>query len=617
MNSDSMLDALLSLPALWDAHASPDGRWVAWVWANVGEGADVFLAPTDGSAAPVRLTDTPDDTMIASWTHDSRALIVSQDHNGDERARLFLLNIDQPRLMQPLTEEAPNYFARGGQLHPNGRWLVYGANLDPVTGAEVEPTYVLRHDLTTGERVVLARPEKGAYYTPEMNHQGTHILYTRQDRHPGGYQVWCVDIEGREDREILNAGDAVKVLASWMPDGERVLFVAEAGAYRKVGLLDLKTSETRMLIDDPTRNIETAYAPYTDGTPIIVVVEVRHATLRASLLDPDSDTEQQLAGVPGNLEPLHALTDGTWIGRYYSATQPTDIVRFSLDNPRPDAFTSLTRIWEHTTLRASDLASAEDVRWTSVDGLEVQGWLYRAKEPVRGTIVYIHGGPTAHSEDALRAEIQYYVSQGFNVLSPNYRGSTGFSLTYQDAIKQDGWGGREQDDIRSGIEAMIDAQVAERGKVGVTGTSYGGYSSWCQITHTPRELVAAAAPICGMTDLVVDYETTRPDLRPYSEEMLGGRPDQVPERYRERSPIHFVQNITGDLLIVQGLRDPNVTPENVHAVTKALQQANVEYQLLACEDEGHGIARPKNQRVLYQRLVEFFSAAFEGRASAD
>jgi dipeptidyl aminopeptidase/acylaminoacyl peptidase len=114
-----------------------------------------------------------------------------------------------------------------------------------------------------------------------------------------------------------------------------------------------------------------------------------------------------------------------------------------------------------------------------------------------------------------------------------------------------------------------------------------------------------------MTDLTVDYETTRPDLRIYSEEMIGGRPDQVPERYRERSPIYFVSNIKGQLLIVQGLHDPNVTPENVRVVTGALQQAGVEYQLLTFEDEGHGVGRPRNQRMLYTRLAAFFGDAFE------
>jgi dipeptidyl aminopeptidase/acylaminoacyl peptidase len=92
---------------------------------------------------------------------------------------------------------------------------------------------------------------------------------------------------------------------------------------------------------------------------------------------------------------------------------------------------------------------------------------------------------------------------------------------------------------------------------------------------------------------------------------MGGSPEDVPDRYRERSPINFVNNIKGDLLIVQGAKDPNVTQDNVYAVTKALQRENIPYELITFEDEGHGIARPKNLRVLYPRLADFFHKAFE------
>jgi dipeptidyl aminopeptidase/acylaminoacyl peptidase len=113
-----------------------------------------------------------------------------------------------------------------------------------------------------------------------------------------------------------------------------------------------------------------------------------------------------------------------------------------------------------------------------------------------------------------------------------------------------------------------------------------------------------------MTDLRVDWETTRPDLRPYSEEMMGGSPEEVPERYRERSPLYFVGNIKGALLIVQGATDPNVTPENVRVVRAALEAAGIEYELLTFGDEGHGIHRPGNHRILYPRLAQFFGDAF-------
>jgi dipeptidyl aminopeptidase/acylaminoacyl peptidase len=113
-----------------------------------------------------------------------------------------------------------------------------------------------------------------------------------------------------------------------------------------------------------------------------------------------------------------------------------------------------------------------------------------------------------------------------------------------------------------------------------------------------------------MTDLVIDYQSTRPDLRPYSEEMMGGPPEKLPEKYAERSPINHIGNIQGKLLIVQGNRDPNVTPENVRVVREALENASICYEILEFEDEGHGISKPQNQKILYKALLDFFNRVF-------
>jgi len=612
--NDPYLEALLTLPALEAPKVSPDGRWVAWTWYRTGPAADVYAVSTDGSTSPLRLSDTPHDTFVASWTADSRAVLVSQDRDGDERAQLYRIDLERPGVMQLLTEPSPLFFLRGGQLHPNGRWLIYGANWDEAASREIEPTWVYRHDLTTGLRVPLARPERGCYYEPRLNEPGSHVLYQRADRHPAGRQVWLVDVEGREDGEIVNVGDDKKAWARWFPDGRRALVLAETETHQRVGVWDLETGTLRWVLDDPQRNVEDAYVPY--GSDRAVVVESREARVRPSLLDVDSGEELSLPALPGNLVPLAPVGQGEWVGRYYSSRQPADLVRFSppdlqpAPGPQPDHFVSLTRVWERTPLSPADLAPAEDFRWQAADGLQIQGWLYRARGEAQGTVVFVHGGPTWHSQDRINAQIQYYVSQGLHVLDPNYRGSTGFDRAYREAIKADGWGGREQEDIRAGIEALIAIGIATPGRVGITGTSYGGYSAWWAITHFPPEIVAAAAPICGMTDLVVDYETTRPDLRPLSEEMMGGSPAQVPGRYRDRSPLYAVGNIRGRLLIVQGLQDPNVTPENVRVVRQALEQAGIAYEMLAFEDEGHGIARPANHRVLYPRLARFFLEAF-------
>jgi dipeptidyl aminopeptidase/acylaminoacyl peptidase len=619
MNPERYLEALLSLPTLEEPHISQDGQWAAWSWYRIGPAADVYVAPTDGSAPPLRLSETPHDTLIVSWSPPAlvsatgrRSVVVSQDRDGDERAQLFRIDLDKPGVMQPLTEPSPSFFLRGGQLHPNGRWLIYAANWDEEAGREIEPTWIYRHDLETGQRVALARPLRGCYYEPMLNEPGSHILYRRNDRHPAGRQVWLVDIEGHEDREIVDAGAEKKVSASWFPGGRRALVLAETETHQRVGVWELERGNLSWILDDPERNVESAYVPH--GSDRAVILESKGARVHASWLDTETGEETPLPEIVGNLVPLAPVDGSQWVGKYYSSRQPADLVRFSPAAPHPAAFASLTGVWARTPLTPADLTAAEDFRWNAADGLQIQGWLYRAPDEPKGTIVYVHGGPTWHSQDWINAQIQFFVSQGFHVLDPNYRGSTGFNRTYREAIKEDGWGGREQEDIRAGIEALIAAGIAQAGKVGITGTSYGGYSAWWAITHFPPEIVAAAAPICGMTDLIIDWQTTRPDLRPLSEEMMGGSPEQVPERYRERSPLHFVQNIRGRLLIVQGLQDPNVTPENVRVVRSALEKAGVDYELLVFDDEGHGIARPKNHRILYPRLAEFFEAAFAQEA---
>lgn len=608
MTPTDYLDALLALPRLYAPQVSPDGRWVAWTWFGVGPAADVYAAPTDGSAPPVRLTDTDDDTILVSWSPDSAAIVVAQDRDGNERDRLYRVVLAAPTAMEGLTEPDPHYFIRGGDLHPDGRRLVYGANVDAATGAEIEANWVYRHDLATGERTPLARPARANWGHPRLSPAGDRVLHMRMDRHPAGAQFWLVGLDGSGEREVLNFGDDVKCQASWFPDGRRLVVLADTPTHTRLGVCSADDGAVRWLIDDPSRSIERAYVPRNGDR--IVAIEVRGARNRPSLIDPESGEEWAFPAVPGNLTPLAPAANGEWVALYSSSRQPGDLVRFPLDDCRPERFASLARVWERTALGPADFAPAEDFRWQSVDGLEIQGWLYRPQGAARGTIVHVHGGPTGHSLDAINAQIQSFVRQGFVVLDPNYRGSTGFGLAFREAIKEDGWGGREQDDIRAGIAALLRAGIAQPGRVGITGTSYGGYSSWCAITRWDPELLAAAAPICGMTDLVVDYETTRPDLRPYSEEMLGGSPAEVPDRYRERSPIHFVGQIRGTLLIVQGGQDPNVTPENVRAVRAALDAAGIPYELLVFPDEGHGISRPRNQRTLYERLAAFFAASF-------
>jgi len=594
-------EALIALPEVRAPLVSPDGRWVAWSWLGRDPVVCVYAAPADGSAPPRRLTNGPHGAVVECWSADSRHLVLALTDGGDEKVRLHLAPVEggtEPRL---LTEPAPGYFIVGGDLHPNGRWLIYAANADE-DGTAIEPTRIHRLDIATGARRVLARPQGPAETRPRLNAPGTHIVYSRNDRNPAGQTLWLVDIEGERDEEILAFAERDRVMASWSPDGEQLVVLHEMADRARVGLWRLGDRRLRWLIDEPGRTIESADWP--PGSDMILVGEAHDAVPRFSLVDPVSGRERVFVE---RMKPIAPVAGGRWIARYGHARQPFELVAFPASAPQQAA--SLAPIWNDSSLRPADLAPAEDFRWRSVDGLEIQGWLYRASGPARAAVLMVHGGPPLRDEDEFDPLAQYLVARGFTVLWPNYRGSTGFGMAFRESIKAQGWGGLEQEDIRTGALALIAAGLAEPGRIGITGLSYGGYSAWCAITRYPPEVFAAAAPVCGMTDLVVDYEATRPDLRPLCCEYMGGTPAEVPAIYRERSPVHFVDNIRGRLLIVQGLRDPNVTPENMRVVCRALDAAGKPYELLTFEDEGHGIYKPENRHILYCRLAEFFAAA--------
>ena len=609
---DAFLDRLLDVPSLISPSVSPPGLVAAWGWGGRGAATETFLKPLDSDVDPLRLHGEGEDVTLQSWRADGAEFLLGVTRNGTERVRLLRCAIANMKPV-PLIENDPSYYISGGELDPKGRWLIFAANVDLDTGKESEISYVYRQDLTDGRRMVLARPKRPNRPRPMINLPGTHILYSRKDRHPAGRQYWLVEVDGKNDREILNFGDDVEVTARWTPSGQQVIVIADSGTHRRVGLWLMEGGLIHWFFDDPVMQIDDAFVPGNSGS--LIVTYSRQGAKHAMLFDVTTRRRTAWPEVAGaTLLPMAPLSADSWVARFYNARQPDDLMRVTLGVGKITAATSLTGLGKLTGSLTDELVAPEEVRWNSAGGLSIQGWLYRTKVAVKGTIVDIHGGPTWHVQNRFDEQTQYLLRRGFNVFIPNYRGSTGFGLPFQEAIRKQGWGGAEQEDIRTGIAALIEKGVAAKGKVGVTGVSYGGYSSWWAITHFPTDLVAAAAPVCGMTDLVVDYETTRPDLRPYSEEMMGGSPSQVPQRYRDRSPVHFVANIKGKLLIVQGLRDPNVTPENMNAVRRALDGAKIPYEVLTFEDEGHGIRKRANKRTLYKRLADFFEASFSATA---
>jgi Tol biopolymer transport system component len=180
---------------------SPDGRWVAWTWLG-RDPVRLRLCDRDRRhrRAPGRLTFGPDDAAVESWSADNQRLILALTDGGDEKVRLHIVAVEggaEPRL---LTDPAPDYYIVGGDLHPNGRWLVYAANVAE-DGQPTEATRIHRQDIEDRRAPSRWRAPRGPADTrPRLNRPGSHVVYGRSDRHPAGQTLWLVDIEGQRGR---------------------------------------------------------------------------------------------------------------------------------------------------------------------------------------------------------------------------------------------------------------------------------------------------------------------------------------------------------------------------------------------------------------------------------
>ena len=611
MNAEKILDvdSLMTIPNISSVHISPNKKYVALAVNRIHENYDVFLLNLESHGSMIPLTRTPETSFITNWFPDSKSIIVGEDVGGNERVTLYRVFIDSPFEMHPLTQQEPSYFLRGGYASSNNDFLVYAANYDYDTKRETETFRIVVQDIDSGKRTVVARPDKPNYAMLSIHPKGKYILYSRSDEDPSGIQWWTVNPRGDEDREVLNFGATAKVNADWTFNGKIAFSTDTINDTRydsvAIGILD-PVSEKVDWLSMPSEEEPLDDVAIPEYSQHVLMIREREGRRKACIYDLEHETKTDCVSMKGNLWPISPLSINKWLGFHYSSISPRNLVMFNPFSTDDLEIEYLTNMLSASGLKSDELVPAEEHRWISIDNTMIHGWLYRPRFSNGRTIIKIHGGPTAHSQDALAVDIQYFCSLGYTILDPNYRGSTGYGVNFRELIKKDGWGGRDLEDVRTGIQSLFENGFANPKRVGIYGTSYGGYMSWNAITHFRRQEIAAAAPICGMTDLVVDYETTRPDLRPYSEEMLGGSPTDVPEKYYERSPINFVGNIKGKVLIVQGLRDPNVTKANVEEVEKRLNEHNIHYEKLVFDNEGHGIIREGNVKTLLKRLAEFF-----------
>lgn len=227
-------------------------------------------------------------------------------------------------------------------------------------------------------------------------------------------------------------------------------------------------------------------------------------------------------------------------------------------------------------------------------------------------IVSVHGGPTAVSTPAFRLSQLYWTSRGFAFLDLNYRGSTGFGRDYRRALYGQ-WGVADVEDAVAGATWLAEQGLADPERLIIRGGSAGGYTTLA--AHAFHNTFAAGASYYGVSDVEALAKDTHKFESRYLDQVIGPYPERR-DLYLQRSPINHLAGFGAPLLLLQGLDDPVVPPNQSEKIFEALKSRGIPTAYLAFEGESHGFRKAENQvRSLEAEL--YFYARVLGFDTAD
>jgi len=258
------------------------------------------------------------------------------------------------------------------------------------------------------------------------------------------------------------------------------------------------------------------------------------------------------------------------------------------------------------------LGKQKTINWTSSDGINIQGIITYPINYRKGSryplILQIHGGPEGVSLEGWNTSpgypIQLLAAEGYVILQPNYRGSGGRGVDFSKADHND-LGGLEYKDVLKGIDHLIEIGVVNKDKVGTGGWSYGGYFSALGATTYSNRFKASMVG-AGLTNMISFMGTT--DI-PNEMSIVHWNSWWFNEMdlHWDRSPLAHINKANTPTLIIHGLEDKRVHPEQGLELYQALKIKGVETELVFYPREPHGITEHAHQLDYMERLVGWYN----------
>jgi len=649
------VDDYFRLGEVEDPRISPDGRWIAYTVTTQDLEADesssrIWMVPAAGGD-PIPLSAEGEDTSSPRWSSDGKYLGFLSSRNegktqvwtlyreGGEAVKRtdtaqgvesFEWSPDGKKLLLVMRDPKPEEL-EAKQAEEKGEtfeektpppWVVTRQQfkMDYVGYLDSRRTHLYVFDLATE---VIKQITSGDFddSEPAWSADGTRIAFVsnRTADPDDNYDtnIWVVaadngDLGARPLQITTNPGP--DGTPSWNPDGSQIAHTSntetDAALYgtNHLAVSSAAGGESRLLTQQLDRMIFSPRFSRSDDSIYFLLEDSGEQNL--ARVSASGGAVERLVSGPRVVGALDQGSSGEFAVLVSEPHFPAEVFLYA------DGKVERRSHVNDAVLASLRLGSVEEIRYASKDGTEIEAFVvkppdFSSRRRYPG-ILRIHGGPQAQYDFSFHFEAQLYASNGYVVVMPNPRGSTGYGQDFCLAIWQ-AWGEPDFDDVMGAVDYIVEKRWADPDKLAVTGWSYGGMLTNHVITKTNR--FKAAATGASATLYVVNFGHDQYQRWWRYELGLPWKPESR-QLYDQLSPFNRVENVTTPTLILGGKEDWNVPIINSEQLFFALKLLGVPTELVVYPDEFHGIDTPSHAKDLYERYLVWFGRYLKGEKTA-
>ncbi len=568
---------------------SPDGKHLAFL-SSRDEGKTQVWSLYRGGGEAIQLTDTAQSVEAFEWSPGSKKmLLILKDPSPEE--------LDAKEQGDKYEEKtAPPWVIDREQF-----------KTDYVGYLDRRRTHVHVLDLETKEITQLTDgdyDDSEATWSPD----GKFIAFTsnRTENPDSNYNtdIWIVALKGKGKVARVTKNPGADASPAWSPDGRYIAHTAVTDvdamiyATQHLAVSSAGGGKTTILTAGLDR---MSYSPKfsADGEQVWFLLEDGGEQNLARIARSGGEVERRVSGQ----DTVSAFTLGPDDEAAVLISRPQlpgEVFVLASDGLEQRSFTN------QSVLESLELGEVGKIRFKSPDGTPVEGFVIKPPGFKKGSrypiILDIHGGPQSQYDWSFDFEAQLYAANGYLVVHPNPRGSTGYGQEFCLAIWQD-WGGPDYDDVMAAVDVVIERGWGDPDRMAVMGWSYGGMLTNHVITKTDR--FEAASTGASATLYVVNYGHDMYQ-RWWDRELGMPWEPEARERYEKISPFNQVDKVVTPTLIMGGEEDWNVPIINSEQLYIALKKLGVDTQLVVYPGEFHSDFAPSHKADVYQRHIDWF-----------